>query len=351
MAKLKEEIGRDSEIPESYFLNSEATRDSFRHFAEGMADFNPLWRDDVAASQTRFGGVIAPPTWLCTTFAPFGFGSKLRPFGWQGLDGETKWRYFAPVRPGYRFKVVGRVVDVALKETKSIGPAILITGEVDYMTQEGKLLARATASMWYFRAENSQTDKVQTYEPDPNPITADDAIRDVEQRGATPRYWEDVAVGDTIRFIRPTLTSNEIIAWVVGSQTTGWARSIQKRLASGERGPWDSNSAAGVARHIDPQYARADGLPAAFDVGAQRNAWLGQLVTDWMGDAGDLIELSCRYRKLIFVGDTPTCIGVVTEKYREDGRNLVAFDLSVENQRGETPADGKALVALPSREV
>jgi acyl dehydratase len=114
-------------------------------------------------------------------------------------------------------------------------------------------------------------------------------------------------------------------------------------------GEWDSMALAGVARHLDSDLARVDGLPAAFDVGGQRAAWLGQLLTDWMGDHGELVEVSCRFGRMIFVGDTPTCKAVVTCKRQEEGRHLVELDLSVSTQNGAVASVGTGLVALPRR--
>ena len=35
-----------------------------RAFAEAIEDPNPLWSDDVQARKSRFGGIVAPPTFL-----------------------------------------------------------------------------------------------------------------------------------------------------------------------------------------------------------------------------------------------------------------------------------------------
>ena len=42
----------------------EATRDSIRHYAHGIGDDNPLWCDPDYAAGTRFGGLVAPPSFL-----------------------------------------------------------------------------------------------------------------------------------------------------------------------------------------------------------------------------------------------------------------------------------------------
>ena len=42
----------------------EATRDNIRHYAHGIGDDNPLWCDPEYASTTRYGGIIAPLSFL-----------------------------------------------------------------------------------------------------------------------------------------------------------------------------------------------------------------------------------------------------------------------------------------------
>ena len=42
----------------------EATRDAIRHYAHGIGDDNPLWCDPDYAASTRWGGIVALPSFL-----------------------------------------------------------------------------------------------------------------------------------------------------------------------------------------------------------------------------------------------------------------------------------------------
>src|SRR5271154_2603596 len=44
--------------------NYEATRDGIRHYAHGIGDDNPLWCDPDYAKQTKYGTVVALPSFL-----------------------------------------------------------------------------------------------------------------------------------------------------------------------------------------------------------------------------------------------------------------------------------------------
>jgi acyl dehydratase len=78
-------------------------------------------------------------------------------------------------------------------------------------------------------------------------------------------------------------------------------------------------------------------------------SFLGQLLGDWMGEAGVLRKLSCSYKNMNFPGEALTCKGTVTRKRVEDEEHFVECSLWVENEKGEKTITGKATVVLPSQ--
>lgn len=103
--------------------------------------------------------------------------------------------------------------------------------------------------------------------------------------------------------------------------------------------------------HYDTEFAKRNGLPGVIIHGALKNAFLAQLMTGWIGEHGALRKLSCQYRGMDTPGDTLTCKGMVTKKYREGGRCLVDCDIWLENGKGEKTTPGSATVQLPSRDA
>jgi hypothetical protein len=81
--------------------------------------------------------------------------------------------------------------------------------------------------------------------------------------------------------------------------------------------------------------------------GALKNAFLGNLVTDWMGPHGNLRRLACQYRGMDIPGHPITAKGVVTRKYEDAGAFLVDCDIWLENDQGQRTTPGSATVALP----
>ena len=101
--------------------------------------------------------------------------------------------------------------------------------------------------------------------------------------------------------------------------------------------------------HYDQEIARASGLPNVIVHGALKNAFLAQLLTDWIGVHGTLKKLAVRYRDVDVVGSRLHCKGQVRRKFSENGDHLVECDLWIENDKGDKTTTGLAVVALPSR--
>lgn len=91
--KIDEYLVRSKElnrqvISEREQWNTVATADAIRHFAYGISDDNPLWLDHENASQSWYGRLVAPPSFLTSILYPglHGFpmevplSSLIRPF-------------------------------------------------------------------------------------------------------------------------------------------------------------------------------------------------------------------------------------------------------------------------------
>ncbi|MEO7430234.1 MAG: MaoC family dehydratase N-terminal domain-containing protein [Acidimicrobiales bacterium] len=109
--------------------------------------------------------------------------------------------------------------------------------------------------------------------------------------------------------------------------------------------------------HMDGDAARAVGMPDVFGMGNLRIAYLHNLLRDWLGDYGDIVDFRCEFRGLNLNGDTLTCTGTVTDERTVDGLRLADIELGVVNQDAvnTTPAsatvvlfdDGKAVMPTP----
>ncbi len=101
--------------------------------------------------------------------------------------------------------------------------------------------------------------------------------------------------------------------------------------------------------HYDKDKALADGLPGTIVHGRLKNAFLIQLLTDWLGEKGWIRKIAIQHRGMDLPWHPIVCKGVVTDKRAEDGDFLVDCELWTENEKGEKTAPATATVSLPSR--
>ncbi len=101
--------------------------------------------------------------------------------------------------------------------------------------------------------------------------------------------------------------------------------------------------------HYDKDFAIANGLPGVIVHGWLTLSFLGQMVTDWLGEQGRLVKLSGSYRGMNKVHEDIICNGKVAKKYIEEGRNLARVEIWAENPQGEKTVTGTAVVELPSK--
>ena len=128
----------------------EATRDGIRHYAHGIGDDNPLWCDPAYAKGTRWGGVIAPPSFLfATSRIVSGYVGGLPGVHamWAGAD----WTWHLPVRRNDEITTKAWLKDLVEHETAFAGRAIQQIYHVDFSNQRGELVAAADS--WCFRTD------------------------------------------------------------------------------------------------------------------------------------------------------------------------------------------------------
>jgi acyl dehydratase len=104
--------------------------------------------------------------------------------------------------------------------------------------------------------------------------------------------------------------------------------------------------------HYDKDFALKNNLPGVILHGALKNAFLGQLMTDFVGELGWLRKLSVQYRGMDQPGSKVVCRGRVVKKYVDDsGNHLVDCEIWLENAKGEKTTPGSATVILPARDA
>jgi hypothetical protein len=233
-----------------------------------------------------------------------------------------------------------------------------------FATSDGTLLGAQYKMM--YRTERAKARERKKYDGVVVEPWTEDALATVEAayategpRGAEPRWWEEVTVGDAITpLVKGPLTVTDMVCWHVGMGMgmydvsplrLGWQnrQRVPRFYHRDELGVPDVMQRV----HWDPAFAVKSGNPTTFDYGRMRETWLVHALTDWMGDDAWLWRLRVEFRQFNYVGDVQWITGEVTRSYlAEGGRPAVEIALRCTNQRGVETTPATATVLLPSRE-
>ncbi len=360
LAKLRNLVGTKLRIPQQF--NGLASKEAIRNFAYGIGDSNPLWLDDEYCKETKYGSIIAPPSWLYSVF-PTWVSVGLP--GVHGFHAGNDWEFYKPVRLGDTIKPECEFLGYDEKPTsKFSGKTVILREEARYYNQNKELVARAKT--WSVRAERRAARETGKYSKIqlPHPWTEEelrkieDQVLNEEPRGPRTLYWEDVHVGEEIAPVtKGPLGLTDMISYCVGAPPVlliahGMAlRMYRKHPAWAFRDPATLALEPIYAVHYNKAAANAAGLPYPYDVGTQRQCWLIHLLTNWMGDEGWLKKNYAEYRRFVYLSDVVWFTGKVTRKFvDEDDEHCVEIETSGINQRGENTIPGHSIVVLPSRE-
>ena len=357
LAKLRASIGK---VYRPYRAHEVATRDAIRHFADGIGDPNPFWREPSYARDTKYGCIIAPPFFL------YAVAAVQRMEGLPGVHAfycGVEWEWFDVVQEGDAITVEDVPTELVEKRGKMGGRQFLQIGRTSYY-RRGEIVA--TCKGMAMRVERKAAKEQGKYkETKPHVNTPEEmekiyeAIEREERRGATPRYWEEVNVGDElVPVVKGPLAMEDMIAWYVCTTAPHFAKAHELRLVYLKKHPaWAYvDPKTGAVGQMSAVHERSDlteslGISAPYDLGVQRFSWIGHLIANWMGDDGFLKKVNAQCRLFNLFGDTQYLKGKVVKKYMEQNQHLVDIEIRTENQRGENTMPGLATVVLPSSSV
>ena len=344
-------------------------QDSAHIYATGSGDANPLFQDAAYARASHWGCVVAPPTILfnagivegrplTAAEREAGRGGGLP--GVHGMFSGADWEWYQPLREGDEIYRVGYLSDAQEKSGVFAGRQVLALTESLFRNQHGEVLAKEVE--WSMRTERDGARDRRKYDWEPHEYSSeeleriDETYANERPRGAEPRYWEDVQVGDALDgIVRGPYRATDAVAWDIGWGGV-FARSGKVDFDYRQRHPRAySKNRYGIPDipervHWESEFAREVGVPGLYDYGPQRIAWASTLVTNWMGDSAFLKRLWVQVRRFNIEADVQWYRGEVIAKQIEDGEAQVICDIWAENQRGEVTAPGQAIVLLPSRE-
>jgi acyl dehydratase len=360
--RLRSQIGVERRRRNAW--TTQVTYDAVRHWAWGVGDDNPLFLDRSHGDRER---LVAPSTILYSMHhGPFGPGARpSRGLGMPGIHGlhtGDYWEFKEPVQEGDSIEGITSLVDVEERQGKYASRQVWQTSETRFVRSDGALVA----VLKHVSASTERGDSVKTkgkFSDASRWVYSDHEIEQIMadyagemRRGSEPRYWEDVNVGDDLGYVvkGPLTIQNMITFWsawgcIFGMSDKIWYDYISAHPKAPFRDPVTNVPDAPDAGHYDERFAKEIGFPTGYDIGVQRICWFGHLMTNWMGDAGELLGLGVDLRRPNWLGDTTWLRGTVVGKEIRDGRPVVDCEMRGENQRHEQHSTATATIALPSK--
>jgi acyl dehydratase len=375
VAALRARIG----TPQVYPVGPHYRRpsaDAFRHVGWAYGDDNPLWSDPDYAATSVWKAPIAPPAMVGgdsligedqltdseRAQAKTMRGDPLR--GVHAFYAASEREWWAPLRTDTQIFRRTSLVGVLDHASDFGGRAVEEWTAQSFQAADGTLLGAQYKMM--YRTERDRARSRKKYDSVRIEPWTDAALETLEQqyaaeapRGAAPRWWEDVRLGDPLDpLVKGPLTVTDMICWHVGMGMgmydvsplrLGWRNRMRvpRFYQRDELGVPDAMQRV----HWDPQFARRSGNPTTFDYGRMRETWLIHACTDWMGDDAWLWKLRVEFRQFNYVGDAQWITGRIVRKYLADGdRPAVDLELAATNQRGVVTSPATATVLLPSRQ-
>ena len=264
----------------------------------------------LATLVDREGAIEAPPTFT-RSFRPSPAPAEFEPPVDGVMDAGSEWKFLQAVLPGDEITVTTQLVDL-FERTGRLGEVFFAVRENRFVNQRGELAVLERDTEVYHTVGAVVG---------PRPAQRDLAPAAPNPNGDGASAPSDAADGDEppVLECRPTL--RQLVTYAA---------------ASGDF----------CELHYDSDLARERGFGDAIVYGALKSAFLGRLITDWIGEEATLRELDVQYRA-VDLRDAPLlCRGYVKGRRSEDGATLLDLEVWIEDGHGNRTTPGGAVVQL-----
>ena len=365
-------------------LKEPVALNDIRRWVQGMHYPNPLHYDETWATESRFGGFVAPQSFTvaCDTShgaSPANIGKIPNS---HLIFGGDEWWFFGPrIAPGDKLVCHRMPYDYTVTETKFAGPTCFQRGDTLYINQRGERIALQRSTSIRYQVREAKEKKLFS-EPQ-EPQWTDEQLADLEERKGEfidqiqtlrheKRLWDSVKVGDR-------LAGNVLGPHSLATFTTEWRAYPMTIWGGTAKGPTTMRADAlgytkemagfegdrrmertnpeltdgayyGPSRgHLQPRWAAHVGMPRGYGYGASMGAWLLDYVAAWAGEWGFITHSNAQYRNPAFTGDVTILTGeVVDTRIERKRKHLVTIEVDMRNQEDAVMAKATVDVELPA---
>jgi len=343
-----------------------ATEESIIRWAIGVDYWNPLWRDQNYAENTRWGSIIAFPGYL-ERFGTGDFHSAWKPeagsFGSGTRYIGDDFEFFQPVRPGDTFRAWRRrpfMEDITNLDGEGPLTFKILINDVDYINQKDELVCTFKRYMQETiisgeRERNESLPETKFKYTEEHLEFINKIANDEKIQGEEINYWEDVNIGDQPQAVihGPTTVWDQIAFAMGRGDIFIPLREVAKKQMGGVGGPlYDAELGVihnGEEQHYSDYVAQTNGNAQSYLFGPLSRSVMTRFVTNWMGDDGEIRKLNYRHMSLTPVGDTRICRGEVFNKRIENGEYLVDLKIWLQDLRGQITEAATVSVSLLSK--
>lgn len=334
--------------------NTMATPDAIRQFAFCIGDDNPLWLDSRHAETGPYGRLCAPPTFALSVLYPVLHGAAVD-FTPTFLISELEFRFHQPILAGDALQPEAILKHVFPGVDRAGREVVYLVTETSYRNASGDLVGSINATLAAIELHPGEllVDRdIQTY----TQSELDDIARSLKSETRTGRDGLDplsLRVGHRLPSrVRGPLTIGDLICWqaAIGPPYRGHRLAYLDLL---ER-PHTATTLPGVGwpvrysqQHEDGRISPQRGMPAPFDNTTMRAAWIGAMITDWIGDRGVLQRLRVNATSPVLYGDVTRYEGSVSQISHQQSAAILELVLEGRNQLGDVTTVALAQVALP----
>lgn len=175
------------------------------------------------------------------------------------------------------------------------------------------------------------------------------------RRGAEPRFFEDVKVGDEVGpVVKGPVDVLDSASFVqLAGAGLGFADKwllIKDEITQSPRDPETNAYMYNMTWHLSDGCAQAMGQPYAISFGTLLEVNFGHALSNWAGDHAFVRSMDNRILAPMFVGETAYIQGSVSKVHEEDGRGLVELSLQAQQQDGIPVGRHRAIIQLPHRD-
>ena len=362
-----------------------------RRWAQAMQNPNPLYFDEVYASKSRFGRIVAPQSFVVGT-SDGGCGAMPAIQGHipgsHGLFAGDEWWFHGPrVFPGDRIRQDRMLHDYKIRETGFAGSSMITRGDTTYINDRGEIVAKQRATM--VRYNIAEALKRDQYADDTMPEWTDEMLEKVEReitdwilsfRALGHERRLDVSPGVVLprRAVGPHSALSMLLEWTAfpvmvwnsfrpeqsgftstegadWSGDAGWLPELSRNPDGAKIDPGRGDPILrGPARgHLTGGVAKKIGMPRGYGFGVTMGTWMLDYVTNWAGEWGEIVHCRSAYRAPTLEGDLAYIDGIVKDFSLDNPRGLgqpiATVEVTMTNQEQKILATATVQVRLPTQ--